>query len=256
MLKIVYHEDYLTAYFTAAVESPLRVKVIHNKLKDHFETVTPLPASLQDILRVHTRDHVNRVRLEGRDIYETALLAAGGSLMAGRMALEGQAAFAVIRPPGHHARRACFAGFCFFNNMAVALAALLDSGEIRRAAVVDIDMHWGDGTADIFSETSAVSIVDVCARDREVYLKTLQDEIIRLPDVDLIGVCAGFDLHVRDWGGLLETRDYHTIGLAVRDLAIEKAEGRVFGVLEGGYFLKDLGRNALAFCRGLDGRMD
>ena len=110
-----------------------------------------------------------------------------------------------------------------------------------------------DGTADIFSETSAVTIVDVCARGRDVYLKTLSDEIDRLPPVDLVGVCAGFDLYVRDWGALLETEDYHAIASAIRELAIQKAGGRVFGVLEGGYFLNDLGANALAFCRGLDG---
>lgn len=252
-MKIVYHEDYLTPYFTATVESPFRVKAIHNKLKDHFETVTPLPASLEDILRVHTREHVDRVKQEGKDIYETARLAAGGTLTAARMALEGQTAFAVVRPPGHHARRSSFAGFCFFNNMAVALAALLESGDIRSAAVVDIDMHWGDGTADIFSDTAAVTIIDVCARGRDVYLRTLADEIDRLPAVDLVGACAGFDLYVRDWGALLETEDYHTIGTAIHDLAVQKAGGRVFGVLEGGYFLNDLGTNALAFCRGLDG---
>ncbi|MHC1742746.1 MAG: histone deacetylase family protein [Syntrophobacteraceae bacterium] len=252
-MKIVYHEGYLTAYFTATVESPLRAKVIYEKLRHHYETVSPHPASAEDILRAHSRDHLNRVRQEGKDIFETALLAAGGALTAARAALEGETAFAIVRPPGHHARRSSFAGFCFFNNMAVALAALLESGAIRSAAVVDFDMHWGDGTADIFSATSAVTIVDVCARGRDVYLKTLLDEMDRLPEVDLIGVCAGFDLYVRDWGALLETEDYHAIGAAVRQLALEKAHGRVFGVLEGGYFLNDLGANVLALCRGLDG---
>jgi acetoin utilization deacetylase AcuC-like enzyme len=252
-LKIVYHEDYLTAYFTAAVESPLRAKVIYNKLRPHYETLSPSPASMVDILRVHTQEHLDRVRQEGKDIFETALMAAGGALTAARTALAGESAFAIVRPPGHHARRSSFAGFCFFNNMAVALAALLESGAIQSAAVVDFDMHWGDGTADIFSATSAVTIVDVCARGRDVYLKTMLDEMDRLPHVDLIGACAGFDLYARDWGLLLETADYHGIGTAIRRLALEKARGRVFAVLEGGYFLNDLGVNALAFCRGLEG---
>lgn len=252
-MKIIYHEDYLTPYFTATVESPLRVKVIHRVLSEHFETVSPCAASRDDVLRVHTRGHVDRVRLEGDGIYATALMAAGGALTAARMALAGQTSFAVIRPPGHHARKSSFAGFCFFNNMAIALAALLESGAIRSAAVVDIDMHWGDGTADIFSHTSAVTIVDVCARSREVYLKTLFDEMHRLPPVDVVGVCAGFDLYVRDWGGLLETEDYHAIGAGICRLANARAGGRVFGILEGGYFLNDLGVNALAFCRGLAG---
>lgn len=252
-MKIVYHESYLTAYFTATVESPLRAKVIYQKLRRHYDTVCPEPASVADILRAHSRDHMDRVRQEGKDIFETALLAAGGALTAARTALDGETAFAVIRPPGHHARRSSFAGFCFFNNMAVALAALLDSGAIRSAAVVDFDMHWGDGTADIFSSTSAVTIVDVCARDRGVYLKTLLGEMGRLPRVDLIGASAGFDLYARDWGALLETEDYHSVGRAIRQAAVEKANGRVFGILEGGYYLNDLGANALAFCRGLDG---
>jgi acetoin utilization deacetylase AcuC-like enzyme len=252
-VKIVYHEGYLTPYFTATVESPLRVKVIHNTLREHFETISPVSASLADVLRVHTREHADRVRLEGKDLFETALMAAGGALTASRLALAGEPSFAVIRPPGHHARRSSFAGFCFFNNMAVALAALLETEAIRSAAVVDIDMHWGDGTADIFSETPAVTIVDVCARSREIYLKSLLEQMNRLPSVDLIGVCAGFDLYVRDWGALLETQDYHSIGAAVRELAFQKANGRFFAILEGGYFLNDLGANALAFCRGLDG---
>ncbi len=202
---------------------------------------------------MHTREHLDRVRLEGKEVYATALLAAGGAMTAARVALEGEASFAVIRPPGHHARRSSFAGFCFFNNMAVALSAFLESGAIRSAAVVDFDMHWGDGTADIFSATSAVTLVDVCARGREVYLETLFREMHRLPAVDVIGVCAGFDLYVRDWGGLLETKDYEAIGSEIRRLALEKAGGRVFALLEGGYYLKDLGGNALAFCRGLEG---
>jgi len=253
MLKIVFHEDYLTDYFTSAAESPLRVKAIHGRLRDHFETVTPDAATIEDILRVHTRDHLEAVQREGPEVYRTALLSAGGALCAARLAMEGVPSFGVIRPPGHHAKPSSYSGFCFFNNVAVAVTSLLVTSKIRRAVVIDFDMHRGDGTEAIFRGNPAVDFIEIHARPRERYLGLLELKLRWLGAADIIAVSAGFDLYVRDWGGLLETGDFHYLGYLIRQAAENKTGCRCFALLEGGYFVNDLGKNALAFCRGLSG---
>jgi acetoin utilization deacetylase AcuC-like enzyme len=253
-LKIIYHEKYRTNYFTSLAESPLRVSVVHNKLKDHYQTITPEPAHKEDILRVHTLEHLHKVQQEGKDTYQTALLATGGALCAARLAHGNQPSFAIIRPPGHHARRSHYGGFCFFNNIAVAVAHLVESRRIETATIVDIDMHRGDGTANIFAANPSVHIIDIRARAREAYLDLLQKELDRMLATDLVAVSAGFDLYVEDWGALLETADFQQIGCAIHAAAMAKAQGKYFAVLEGGYFLNDLGKNVLAFCQGLEGK--
>lgn len=255
MLKIVYHEGYLANYFTSLAESPLRASIIHNKLKDFYETIVPEPASKENILRVHSREHLEKVQQEGKETYDTALLAAGGALCAARSAARGQPTFAIIRPPGHHAGNSRYGGFCFFNNIAIAVAGLLESGHIQTAVIVDIDMHRGDGTQNIFCENPSVSIIDVWSREREVYLELLQQELDCIAEADIIAVSAGFDLYVEDWGGLLTSSDYQQIGHAIQEVAKEKCRGRYFSILEGGYFLNDLGKNVLSFCQGLEGKV-
>ena len=254
-MKIIYHEDYLTDYFTSLAENPIRVSIIHNKLKEFYETLRPEPASKENLLLVHSREHLEKVQQEGKETYQTALLAAGGALRAARLAYLGEPSFAIIRPPGHHAGNARYGGFCFFNNIAVAVADLLQAGQIQTAVILDIDMHRGDGTQSIFSQSSCVSVIDVWARERDVYLRNLQDELDRISQTDIIAVSAGFDLYVEDWGGLLETSDFQHIGHIIHKAAVEKAHGRYFSLLEGGYFLNDLGKNVLAFCQGLDGTL-
>ncbi|MCK8601498.1 histone deacetylase family protein [Desulfoferrobacter suflitae] len=254
MLKIIYHEDYLTDYFTSLAENPLRISIIYNKLKDYYATVEPEKASKESILRVHSQEHLEKVQQESMETYQTAMLAAGGALCSAHLACQGQPSFAIIRPPGHHAGRSRYGGFCFFNNIAVAVAELLETGLIRKAVIVDIDMHRGDGTQDIFAETSSVCVIDVWSRQREAYLELLQDELDRVEEADIIAVSAGFDLYVEDWGGLLESSDFHRIGCAIHETAHAKARGRYFSLLEGGYFLNDLGKNVLAFCQGLEGK--
>ena len=254
MLKIIYHESCLTPYFTSVAESPLRMRAIYNRLKDRYRIITPMPAVPEDILRVHTFEHLQRVQQEGPEIYETALMAAGGALFAARFAAKREPAFAVVRPPGHHASRSRYGGFCFFNNIAVAVASLLDAEIIENVIIVDTDMHDGDGTRDIFCNTDSVSIIDIRMRERLGYMDLLRDRLIEAPDTDLLAVSAGFDLYVRDWGGLLHTTDFHEIGYLLYETAMEKAKGQYFAVLEGGYFLEELGKNVLSFCLGLEGQ--
>jgi len=254
VLTVVFHEGYLRRYPTGAVETPARARAVISKLKNHYPVVTPDPARKEDVLRAHEPEHLVRVQLEGMDVLEAAFLAAGGALCAARLALSGRTAFAAIRPPGHHAGRNRYGGFCFFNNMAVAIRSLLETGAVQSAAVVDIDMHRGDGTAEILGADPRVQLVDMTLADGSQFMDRLMTRLALLREVDVIGVSAGFDLHVQDWGNLLTNRDYHRIGRALGETARRKARGRLFALLEGGYTAHELGKAVLAFCRGLEGK--
>jgi len=250
-LQIVYHPDYLTPYYTSTAESPVRVKAIHNTLSRHFDTITPGPAMVDDILKVHELGLLYQVRNLGDATYRTALLAAGGALAAARLAVLGWPTFAVVRPPGHHAGHRRNGRFCFFNNMAVAAAWVLETQPVERLVIVDIDMHQGDGTAEIFAADPRVRLIDVWARDRSAYLETLFDQLEQVKAADLIAVSAGFDWAVDDWGGMLTVDDFERIGTGINAFARRHTGGRFFAVLEGGYAVNSLPRAVLAFCRGL-----
>ena len=130
----------------------------------------PRTATLEELLRVHTREHINRIAAtSGRpgvmldpdtftspESYEVALLAAGAAVQAMEHALgTGETAFALVRPPGHHAERDRAMGFCLFNNIAIAAAAALARG-VERVAIVDIDVHHGNGTEHAFYDEPRV----------------------------------------------------------------------------------------------------
>ena len=159
-------------------------------------------------------------------------------------------AFALIRPPGHHASRSSCWGFCYFNNMSVALMALKNEGLISTAFVLDFDLHFGDGNVNILGHEPWVQILNPTARTRDGYIKEVEERLSGLK-VDMIGISAGFDHHVDDWGGLLETQDYETMGRMVRDTA-RACGGGCFAILEGGYNHSVLGKNVLALLRGLE----
>jgi acetoin utilization deacetylase AcuC-like enzyme len=252
-LCLVYHQDYLASYYTSTVECPARVKAIHAKLANHFPIVEAVPAEREDILRVHTTALVERVESESRKTYETALLAAGGAIMASDEAMRGISTFGLIRPPGHHAGPDRSWGYCFFNNIAVAITRLIANGTITSAVVIDIDLHDGDGTAAIFNDIPAVNVINVKAKTRTAFLDFLEHELGNCSETDLLGISAGFDTYVLDWGGILDREDYRTIGNTIRAAAHRLCQGRCFAVLEGGYYLPDLGKNVLAFCEGLAG---
>ncbi len=253
-LLVIFHERCLTPYYTSTVECPARVKRIYLKLQDRFPVVRPTQAELNDIQRVHSSAMVARVQAEGHDTYETALMAVGSAVRASEEAVRGYPAFALVRPPGHHAGPEDYRGFCFFNNVAVAIAALLANGVIASALVIDLDLHHGDGTENIFLGNSAVRVVNVSANTRSAYLNSLARALSKAGNFDLLAVSAGFDTYVHDWGGTLITEDYQAIGNMLRTVAQQACRSRCFAVLEGGYYLPDLGENVLAFCEGLDGR--
>jgi len=135
--------------------------------------------------------------------------------------------------------------------MAVALFILKARGLIETAFVLDIDLHWGDGTETIMWEAPWVTVFNVEARTREEYLPEVEREMAACR-ADLIGISAGFDMHAQDWGGVLLTRDYEEIGRLAKAAAVRERAG-LFAILEGGFNQASLGESVAALCRGMDG---
>lgn len=181
-------------------------------------------------------------------LYNISALAAGATIQAAETGCH-EPAFALVRPPGHHASAGSSWGFCYFNNMAVALCALKDRKTIETAFVLDFDLHFGDGNVNILGGKKWVKIHNPNEHDRGSYLRNI-GQILSGLSVDIIGISAGFDHHIDDWGGLLETEDYRSIGMMIADYSKKHGAG-VFAVLEGGYNHAVLGKNVAALLKGL-----
>jgi acetoin utilization deacetylase AcuC-like enzyme len=249
-LKVIYSDAFLTDYPTASCENPSRVQAIMHALSKRYEVIEAQPASKEDVLLVHA-DHIFTSVSKSSDLFPAALKAAGGAIQAADLAMEGQPTFAAVRPPGHHASPSSHWGFCFFNNVAISLEKLLQTGRISTALVLDIDLHFGDGTDNFFAHRKNVVVANIQENNRKRFLEET-DLALTSNEYDIVAISAGFDRHVEDWGGTLTTEDYFTIGRNVRDYAQVKCNGRYFAVLEGGYNTQVLGENALALCRGMD----
>jgi acetoin utilization deacetylase AcuC-like enzyme len=193
-------------------------------------TLAPRPASREELLRVHSAEHVDAIAATrdrpGRmldpdtftspESYEVALLAAGAAVQAVEHALaHGEPALALVRPPGHHAERDRAMGFCLFNNVAVAAAAARARG-IERVAVVDIDVHHGNGTQSMFYDDPSV-----------LYASTHQFPFYPgtgAADETGTGRGEGFTLNVPLEAGATDadyTRAYEVIADALREFAPE-----------------------------------
>ena len=212
------------------------------------EFVQAQPATEIQIARVHETAHIESVRNMG--LYEIAALAAGGAIQAATIGLT-EPCFGLIRPPGHHASAGSCWGFCYFNNMAVALAALKNRGTIDTAHVLDFDLHFGDGTVNILGSRDYVTVQNVEDGERMPFMDEISQAMAGC-QADIIGISAGFDNHREDWGGLLLTEDYYEIGRMVQ-AAAEKSGGGCFAILEGGYNHQVLGANVLALISGMSG---
>ena len=247
-MKVVYHEDYNQVYASDPAASAGRIRAVEQVLKGKVTFVEPEPASRDDILRVHTPEHVRFVEREG--VYEIAALAAGGAILAAEIGLT-EPCFALIRPPGHHASAGSSWGFCYFNNMAIALEKLKHQGKIKKAFLLDFDLHFGDGNVNILGKRGYVDILNPPVRSRSEYLKAVEKALAET-DAGMIAASAGFDHHQEDWGGLLKTEDYALMGRLMREAA-RRNGGGCFGILEGGYNHRVLGGNVLAFIEGLKG---
>lgn len=215
---------------------------------------------------------------------QAALRAAGAAIEATDLVLAGQVgtAFCSIRPPGHHAERAATMGFCFFNNVAVGIRHALDVHGLNRVALIDFDVHHGNGSADIFQGDERVLMCSIFERGLypfngdeatgpnmvNVGLPTRSgSEAFReavtqhwLPALEafrpeLIYISAGFDAHRDDdMGNLgLVDADYEWVTEQLVAVAQRHGQGRVISCLEGGYVLDALGRAAAAHVKALIG---
>lgn len=248
-MKVVYHPRYLEVYASDPAARAGRIESILKEVSPHFELVTPEPASVEDIELVHTKWHIAEIQRMGQT-YEVALLAAGGAIKAAELAMSGEPAFGLIRPPGHHASSDSCWGFCFFNNMAISIARLRKEGKINRAVILDFDLHFGDGTDNIFSEVHEVVYFHPEDRNRQEFVDGIASFLDR-QKADIIAISAGFDRGVEDWGDLLTMEDYQTIGKLAKEFSLKACKGRRYGVLEGGYNHDVLGKNVKAFLDGL-----
>ena len=248
-MKVVFHQDFYQVYTGDPAAASGRIEAIVETIEPHVEFVPAEPALRQDIAAVHTEMHIQQVENQG--LYEIAALAAGGAIQAAQIGLS-EPCFGLTRPPGHHASAASAWGFCYFNNMAVALEALRRQNKIESACVLDIDLHFGDGTVNILGKRNWSTVINVEVDSRSHYLQKVE-EAMKNCRADLIGISAGFDNHVADWGGLLHTEDYEEIGYRVRSAADRNGVG-CFAILEGGYNHEVLGENVLALIQSMAGR--
>ena len=152
-MKIVFHERYYNSSYAmdpAASDGRLDgIMALIKRNPELYEIISPNPASDVDILRAHGRNHYERIKRDPL-LYELAALAAGGAIMAAEKAYDGDPAFAVIRPPGHHASADSCWGFCYFNNVSISLLKLYSENKISKAFILDFDLLTGDGNINIF----------------------------------------------------------------------------------------------------------
>lgn len=216
---------------------------------------------------------------------QAALRSAGAAVLATDLVLQGEVstAFCNVRPPGHHAERAACMGFCFFNNVAVGIRHALDVHGLERVALIDFDVHHGNGSVDILDGDDRVLMcslfekglyplngdehpegrnmlhVGMDKRTGSSEFRTLVDEIW-MPALEafrpqLVYISAGFDAHREDdMGNLgLVDADYEWVTQRLLDLARKHAQGRIVSCLEGGYVMNPLARSAAAHVKVLIG---
>lgn len=248
-MKIIFHHRFHEIYTYDPASAEGRMKAITEALEGHYDFIEPEAANDDDILLVHGKPHLRYISHD-KHIYEIASLAAGGAIKAAQLAFLGEPAFALIRPPGHHASPDSCWGFCYFNNIAIALQKLISEQKIKTAFILDFDLHYGDGTANTFGGSKTVYYYHPKGNFRTDFIENISKKLDTNQKCDIVAVSAGFDRHEDDWGGMLTTEDYKTIGLLLKEFANKNCEGRRFAVLEGGYNHNVLGLNVKSFIEG------
>ncbi len=283
-------------------ESPQRLDAIADQLTangliDFLAQEHGRMASVEEILRVHSSDYLQSLQqalpasgyhaLDGDTLMnqhslEAAFAAAGAGLSAVQAVLEGpdKTAFCAVRPPGHHARPTHAMGFCLFNNIAIAARHALEHYGLQRVAIIDFDVHHGNGTEEIFLAEERVLMCSYYQHPFYPHMRAehpgknmvnipvaayADGEVIRalvkqywLPALhafkpQLMLVSAGFDGHREDDMGSLKLveADFAWITKQLVDVANQHCQGKIVSFLEGGYDLSALGRSVVAHIRAL-----
>ncbi len=285
-------------------EQPARLNAIQDRLiSSGMEFVVlqhdaPM-AARRHLERVHDHDHISRIideapqegilRLDDDTFMmpktlNAALRSAGAVVYAVDLVMqrETRIAFCAVRPPGHHAERGAAMGFCYFNNIAVGAAHALEEYGLERIAIIDFDVHHGNGTEDIFRDdprvffgssfqhpfypdvgyvTGSKHIVNIplpAGTAGNAYEELVEDRWLPALDAfrpQLLFISAGFDGHIEDNMSHIRLReaDYAWVTTKLKAIADKHAEGRIISVLEGGYALSALGRSVVAHLDALLG---
>lgn len=283
-------------------ESPKRIGAIHDRLiagqlLDYLRWLEAEPASIEQLIAAHDKAYVESIfakapqeghlELEPETLLmphslDAAKYAAGAVIKAVDLVMSGQMqnAFCSVRPPGHHAEVDRAMGFCFFNNIAVGAKHAIKEYNLKRVAIVDFDVHHGNGTEAIFNADPTVLYASSYQHPFFPYADPgkSHDNILHMPleagtgsdgfravmeaelfprladfNPELIMISAGFDAHKSDPMGQLrlEDSDFKWITERLVGLAEEHCQGRIVSVLEGGYHLDALGRAAFNHIRAL-----
>ena len=258
-------------------------------IKEKLTCLPPRPASLEELEMIHTTEYISYVKSKAEKgggwldpdtvmspkSYEAALYAAGGLLVAVEEVMNGEVdnAFALVRPPGHHAIHDRAMGFCIFNNVAIAAKFALSKFSLNRVLIADFDVHHGNGTQDAFyadprvlyfsthqypfypgtgwmdetgtdeGEGTTVNFPMAAGWGDEEYLRAFNEVLVpvaRRFQPQLILVSAGFDAHWADHLAMMRVSvtGFAQIVMILKELAAELCQGRLVFTLEGGYNLQ------------------
>ncbi len=296
MTSIVYHPDYLLHETGSHPERKERLLAIMQLIDESgidVRKIKPEPASIEQIRYVHNSEYIEKVKYHAeheipldpdtvvcKDSYHAALLAAGGAVRAVDLAMSGENAFALLRPPGHHALPDRGMGFCIFNNIAIGARHAQQSG-LERVLIVDWDVHHGNGTQHAFYDDPSVFYFSVHqyphypgtgsadetgkgagrgytlnvpllagsgdAAYIDAFEKILTPAALKF-DPDIILVSAGFDAHTCDpfAGMAVTTAGFGKMASIIHSIAGKCCGGRLAIMLEGGYDLPALSHSVLA----------
>jgi acetoin utilization deacetylase AcuC-like enzyme len=276
-------------------------------VKERLICLSPRPALLEELEMIHTPEYISYAKSKAENgggwldpdtimsprSYEVALYAAGGALVAVEAVMTGEvgSAFALVRPPGHHAIHNRGMGFCIFNNVAIAAKFALTKFNLNRVLIVDFDAHHGNGTQDAFyadpqvlyisthqypfypgtgqmdetgtgkGEGTTVNFPMAAGWGDEEYLRAFHEVLVpvaRRFQPQLILVSAGFDAHWADHLAMMQVSitGFAQMAMILKELAAELCQGRLVFVLEGGYSLRVLTRSLKAVLDVLLGNLE